>query len=131
MILFNLPKLGFDRAYFKSPRNWYHLVVGIAIKYFFSILIFCNREEFPISAEYWWNYLYPFICSIPVYFIAFYGEQKQDEATGKSVSDMRDVFFTGFPSVLGGYLSMCFASWYLAISLIIIALLLIIFKHKK
>lgn len=93
MKLFNLPKLGFDMAYFKSARNWYHPVVGIAINYLFSILIFCNRVEFPLSYEYWWNYLYPFICSIPVYFIAFYGEQKQDEATGKSVSDMRDVFY--------------------------------------
>lgn len=129
--LFNLPKLGFNKAYFLSLRNWYHLVVGIAIGYLFSIIIFCNREYFPLSWEYWNNYLYPFVGAIASMFVAFYGEKVQDDATGRSVSDMRDVYFTGFGGLLGGYLTMLFANWFMAIVLSATAIILIIFKHKK
>jgi hypothetical protein len=131
MIRFIFPKENFNAAYFQNIRNWYHPIVGIAINYLLSILFFCNRVEFPLLPEYWWNYLYPIICSVPAFIAAFFGEKKQDDDTGTSVSDMRDVYFTGFPSLIGGYLSMYFVSWYLALSLIIISLLLIVFKHKK
>lgn len=131
MKFFKLPKTGFDKTYFKDIRNWYHPVVGITINYVLSLLIFCNRVEFPLSLEYWWNYLYPFICSVPTFFLAFYGEKKQDEMTGRSVSDMRDVYFTGFPSLIGGYLSMILPSWYIAFFLITVTIILITFKHKK
>lgn len=119
------------KAYFKNIRNWYHPYVGNAIGYLFSILIFCNRVKFPLSYEYWNNYLYPFAGAILSMFIAFYGEKKQDEITGKSVSDMRDVYFTGVGGLLGGYLTMLLTSWFIAIVLSATAIILIIFKHKK
>ena len=131
MKFIKLPKAGFDQAYFKSIRNWYHPVIGISINYFFSILIFCNRVEFPLSYKYCQNYLYPFLCSVPAFFAGFIGEKVQDKITGKDVSDMRDVYFTWLPSLIGGYLSMWFVSWYLGVFLIITALLLIVFKFKK
>jgi hypothetical protein len=117
--------------YFKNIRNWYHPYVGNAIGYLFSIVIFCNRNNFPLSLEHWNNYLYPFAGAIVSMFVAFYGEKKQDDITGRSVSDMRDVYFTGVGGLLGGYLTMLFANWYLAIVLTISSIALIIFKHKK
>lgn len=131
MIRFILPKENFNAAYFLNLRNWFHPVVGIAINYLLSIALFCNRIEFPLSAEYWNNYLYPIYCSVPAFIAGFFGEKRQDKISGKSLSDMRDVYFTGVPSLIGGYLSMIFVSWYLALSLVIISLLLIVFKHKK
>jgi hypothetical protein len=131
MKLFNLPKLGFDKTYFKNLRNWYHPYVGIAIGYLISLVIFCNRNNFPLSLEYWNNYLYPIVGLILSMFIAFYGEKKQDEITSRSVSDMRDVYFTGLGGLFGGYITMLYANWYLAIALTISSIALIIFKHKK
>jgi hypothetical protein len=119
------------KTYFKNIRNWYHPYVGIAIGYLFSILIFRNRVKFPLSYEYWNNYLYPFAGAILSMFIAFYGEKKQDDIAGKSVSDMRDMYFTGIGGLLGGYLTMVLTSWTLVIVLSITSIMLIIFKHKK
>jgi hypothetical protein len=119
------------KTYFKNIRNWYHPYVGIAIGYLFSLAIFSNREHFPLLLEYLNNYLYPFAGAIVSMFVAFYGEKKQDEITGKSVSDMRDVYFTGVGGLLGGYLTIPVSNWYLAAFLSVTAVILIIFKHKK
>jgi hypothetical protein len=131
MKLFKLPKLGFNMAYFKDKRNWYHVLVGIAIGYFLSVAFFSNRNYFPLSFEYFNNYLYPFLAAIGSMVFATFWEKRQDKITGKSVSDIRDIFFTGFGGLLGGYITMVFASWRFATLLIMVAVILIIFKHKK
>ena len=118
------------KNYFKDIRNWYHVLIGFTFGYLISLVLFSNREKFPISWEYFNNLLYPIVGAILVGFASFMWEREQDKIT-PDVSDMRDVYVSGLSALLGGYMTMIFDSWFIAIPLVIISALLVIFKYKK
>jgi len=117
------------KNYFKEIRNWYHFIVGVTAGYLITLVLFSNREKFPISWEYWNNALYPLAGGVFVAIASLLWEKRGDKIKPNS-SDMRDVWFSSVSAVLGGYLSMIYASWYIAIPMTVLSAYLII-KHNK
>ncbi|WP_445453082.1 hypothetical protein [Flavobacterium sp. 25HG05S-40] len=118
------------KTYIKDIRNWYHVLIGLAVGYDFSLLLFCNRQSFPLSLEHPTNYFYPFLGGVLVCVVSAGWEYAQDKMTRKDVSDSRDIFMGGFGAAIGGYITMLYASWYFAIPISIISSI-VFFKHYK
>jgi len=118
------------QQYFKDIRNLYHFLVAFPIGYLICVVLFSNREEFPLSWEYWNNYGYPGAAFVFVGFFAFLWEKRQDKIAD-STSDMRDVILSAVSAFLGGYLAMIYSNLWIGIGLTVLALIWAYLHFKK
>lgn len=118
------------KEYIKDKRNWYHSLIALTLGFDITLIFFSNRENFPISWEYWNNSFYPLVCGVIVGIISGLSEYRQDRVTA-NVSDMRDVYNGIIFATIGGYLTMIYANWYVAIALTIISAIIFIQHYKK
>lgn len=119
------------KTYLKDKRNWYHALIGLTIGFDVIMIIgFYNREKFPLSWDDLRTLLAPGVGAVISWLIAFYGEKKQDEVTENS-SDMRDVWFTTIFAFIAGEVAIFYPSWYAAIALTIISVIVFITQYKK
>lgn len=119
------------QQYIKNIRNWYHVIIGLSFGYTICLVLFSNRENFPISWFYWNNYALPPIVSFILLGIgSFLWERKQDKIKENS-SDMRDVYVSAISGLLGGYIAMTYANIWIAVITNIIAIYILLKHYKK
>ena len=104
-------------------RNTYHYGIGFAIAYAFFIIFKLN--EFPLSLEYWNNYLTSLAGVVLSGSVGFIWEYYQSAKNG-SFFDINDVFRSGVGGLIGGIFAFLFVSQTLMIALIIISAILVI-----
>lgn len=111
-------------------RNFYHIIIGFAIGYFAFLLFGINVKNFPLTAEYWNNFLTPLLGLIIAAIPAFFWERFQETKLGMR-SDMNDVYRTGLGGFFGGLLAMFWINWILCIVMVCISIYLVVKHYKK
>tara|TARA_R110000868_G_scaffold234980_1_gene488675 strand:+ start:12 stop:374 length:363 start_codon:yes stop_codon:yes gene_type:complete len=119
------------KNYFKDLRNWYHILISIALGYDITLLLgFPNRENFPLSLEDFRTILAPIVGAITIGFAAFQWEKRQDKIAIGS-SDMRDVYISMIAAYIGGVVSLYFPNLITSIILTGIAFVVFMRNYKK
>jgi hypothetical protein len=111
-------------------RNFYHIVIGFTIAYLFFIVFGINTTNFPLSLEYWNNFLTPLLGGIIAMIPAFFWERWQEKKFNATF-DYNDIWRTGLGGLFGGITAMFFFNLILIIALPIISVYLVTKHYKK
>lgn len=104
-------------------RNLFHYLCGFSFVY--AIAILTDINEFPLTLEYWNNYLVFILFPFLGFFLGGVWEWFQSYTYG-SYYDWQDVGRTAIGGLFGGCLTFFFVSQSLMIALIIASALLVI-----
>lgn len=118
------------KQYFSDIRNYYHAFISLTLGYDITLAFFSNREKFPISWEYWNNSLYPIVGGVIVGIVSALWERRQDKIRN-GASDVRDIYNGIIMAIVGGYISLFYGNLFIALTLTILSVLVIVKNYKK
>ena len=115
-------------------RTLYHCLLGLDIGYILYLLGF-NLNNFPLTEGRWNNAFVFGINFLVGIFICWLWDRWQIKKLKVQNANIKvdtiKQIITGFFAVLGGYLAMIYASWYVAIPLTVLSAYLVTKHYKK